>query len=201
MNLIICKSADEMTLKAEHWLKTKVSQSLFCPAGETPKKLYQRINGQDFFKKLKLYQIDEIISGSKQGEFKKFFENHLPDHLDQFVWIDQPLGQARFALLGFGKNGHLAFHEPHLPPSFMGGEVELSQSTCETLQIKDKTRALTYGIGAFLKTEACLLLITGSGKQNAFQDFLANKSTIPAVALKKHNDLTVLVSQEISDAC
>lgn len=199
MNVDYTDSPDSFALKAHLWLESRIlayhATSLFLPAGQTPKPLYQFWENQQpkFLSQLQFFQVDEIVSGSGRGMFHDFFKENLPSQLDRLKTPSESDGKvASLGILGLGQNGHVAFHEPHLPSDFLFGEVELEDSTCQNLKVEVGTRALTYGVEAFLQTEALLLLVSGDGKEKVFQDFISCRGDQPVNQLLEHSDLTVI---------
>ena len=203
MKLVTCKSTRQMTELAAQWLEKCVGQesirSIFLPAGNTPKELYTWMEkqGKAAFEGKAFLQIDEILTGPKAGEFQRFFRSCLPSFVPQLEWIQLPLRQADAAILGFGRNGHVAFHEPGIEHPFLGGTVSLSIETCRSLQLTPPIEALTYGAESFLATQECLLLVSGQGKSEAFQKFLAQDPSVPASRLHRHSKLTTLVVEPL----
>jgi 6-phosphogluconolactonase/glucosamine-6-phosphate isomerase/deaminase len=193
-----CVNSEALTAHANLWLIENIkryrAKSVFLPAGQTPVGLYSKFEDlqPDWLKSLRLMQIDEVLTGAKRNLFQNFFREHLPTFSDQFDWIDKADTTADIAVLGFGKNGHVAFHEPHIRHPFFSGCVQLSEKTCEALELEEVTWGLTYGVEAFLKSRAILLLVDGAGKETAFQSFLSNEMLTPASRLRKHPHITVL---------
>ncbi|RZA08956.1 MAG: hypothetical protein EOP11_03230 [Proteobacteria bacterium] len=186
---------EEDTVKAaENWLRDRITRyratSLFLPAGETPRPLYAKWRQEkpDFLNGVRLQQVDDVIDGPGKGVFARFFEEELPGFNVEVPKEGLP---AELAILGFGTNGHIAFHEPHLPPSFAFGEVSLEPDTCARLKLPEGTRGLSYGAGAFLKARAILLIVKGEGKKEAWERFKRGDAKLPSVRLKHHPDLTV----------
>lgn len=203
MKLITCKSTDELAQKADQWLKEKIregARSAFLPAGQTPKKLYALMEAKapGVFSTFQFLQIDEITDGPLKGSFQKFFRETLPSYVSQIQWITKSATIADLALLGFGRNGHVAFHEPHIPHPFFGGAVQLSKATQSALGLQSDTHAITYGVETFLQVRACLLMVQGEGKREAFAKFLQGDPSVPASRLLNHPNLTVLVTEDIS---
>ena len=180
MRLQICKDENEWVSAAWNWLHSelKTGQRLFVPAGGTPTPLYQRWRRENspLLKSLKLVQIDEIINGPKRGTFRRFFEAEMGPYLDQFELIGQADKTADAAILGVGVNGHVAFHEPHIPRHFAGGCVRLSCETLEYLHLEDPTWGVTYGVGAFSQCRSVLVLAQGENKQRILKKALAQKN-------------------------
>jgi 6-phosphogluconolactonase/glucosamine-6-phosphate isomerase/deaminase len=186
-----------MAAHANLWLieniKRSQAKSIFLPAGQTPVALYAGLEDlqPDWLKPLQLLQIDDILSGPKKKLFQSFFKEHLPSFCDRFVWIDQANQIADLAILGFGKNGHVAFHEPQIRHPFFSGCVLLSEQTCASLELSEPTWGITYGVEAFLQCRAILLMIDGKGKETALKGFLERDAMIPASRLHEHPNLTV----------
>ncbi|TNF04611.1 MAG: hypothetical protein EP326_01165 [Deltaproteobacteria bacterium] len=204
MELIYFKDYHELSLAAHQWVLENISSckepSIFVPAGGTPKGLYKIWEQSDkaWAKGVKFFQIDEVITGSKKNLFMDFFDEHLPSFKDQIINItlDQQ-NRASLGILGLGLNGHVAFHEPHMEPDFTFGEVELTESTRKTLELEDGARGLSYGAGAFLNTEAVLLIVSGEGKREVFQKFLNKDMDLPVSHLHKHDRLMVMALEEL----
>lgn len=204
MKVEFCQGENEIIQAVNAWLLRVVSQynahSLFLPAGNSPKPVYRswRESPLAEIKKLKLQQIDEIIDDPKAGDFARFFATELPAYQVQNLQKGQvEPKKIDLAFLGFGKNGHIGFHEPHLPTSFSYGIVDLSSTTKKTLGLEDTARGLSFGAAAFLDCQAICLLVSGPGKENAWKKFLAKDPAIPAVALQAHQDFTVIADADL----
>lgn len=194
MEMITCQDPQEIAEKAYTWCEKQIAkyhaQSIYVPAGSTPILLYKLWEKRrpSYLEGLKLLQIDEVVTGSHQGMFKRFLEEHLPSYLSQVQWISHTPEQADLALLGLGLNGHVAFHEPHLSSDFAHGEVELEEITKERLEMTGDQKGLTYGLGHFLNCKSILLMTSGKGKADIYQRFLDEEKTFPATWLKTHED-------------
>jgi len=204
MKLVRCKDLSELTEQAHLWLEDEISRhhfkSIFLPAGRTPQQLYEKWEKERpaFLKGLRLVQIDDILTGKKRGEFRQFFASKLPSYQKQFEWIEntkEPL-TPDVVLLGFGQNGHVAFHEPAIHPSLNLACVQLSPTTCIQLQIESNSWGLSYGLDQFTKAKALLLMVAGSGKKAAYKEFLEKDSSISAAHLLNHPRLTVMVVED-----
>jgi glucosamine-6-phosphate deaminase len=138
---------------------------------------------------LRLLQVDDVLTGRKQGLFAQFFREELPG------WeVVPPACEERgdLAILGLGTNGHVAFHEPGLPAGFCFGEVSLAEDTLARLHLEPGTKGITYGVGAFHDTKAILLVVRGENKQQALERLQKGDPALPASGLLSHPDLTVL---------
>ncbi len=205
MELIACESIEDMVRHAHLWCQSRISsqptdpkqkvRSIFLPAGKTPTRLYQFWESQHptYLQGVSLLQIDDVRTGPQEDVFKRYFESALPHSMGAFRSITIADDQADLAILGFGLNGHVAFHEPGIPFDFYSGCVRLSSESRQSLGLKEETWGVTYGLGAFLKTKAVLLMVSGAAKRDTFRRFLAENDTFPATGLKRHADLTVLV--------
>lgn len=188
---------------ADGWCRQKIAAtgatSLFVPAGSSVLELYAlwEETRPDYLNGMSLVQVDDVSDGPGQGMFLDFLYEQLPSYRDQIAPISATREPAEFAILGFGTNGHVAFHEPGLRDDLVKARVTLSAETVDRLSLPPGTKGLTYGLGAFLQTAAVLLIVAGEGKVGAFRKFLAGHSGLPAAALTAHPDLTVLVEAGI----
>lgn len=111
-------------------------------------------------------------------------------------------GGIDLALLGLGRNGHIAFNEP-------GASLQVSTHV-ETLTDSSRAagvaafggvlsdvphQALTMGIGTLLASRAIVLMATGEGKAEAVQRMVEGDLTTecPASFLQLHADVTVVL--------
>jgi 6-phosphogluconolactonase/glucosamine-6-phosphate isomerase/deaminase len=204
MNQLIKQDQNLWVQSASNWLERKIiqynSESVYIPAGETPKILYKYWTETNpfFLKKIKLVQIDEVSTGYKKKLFEKFFKNHLPLHHSQIEFISSGGTQADLAILGLGTNGHVAFHEPGLSQNFYSGCVKLSSETIHNLQLEEKTWGTTYGLGAFNACKAILMMVNGEKKMKIVIDLINRNdpNKLPASGLKTHQDFTLLTDFE-----
>lgn len=191
---------EDIVKDANEWLGNRVEQykarSLFLPAGETPKLLYAkwRASPPIYLAGLKLYQVDDVIEGPGKGIFAKFFREELPSLV---VAPPESPKDADLAILGLGTNGHVAFHEPGLPAEFSFGEVELHADTAERLHLATGTKARTFGVGAFMKSKAVLMIVRGESKRAALKRLLEGDPTLPAAGLLPHLDFTILTDIKV----
>lgn len=145
-----------------------------------------------------MIQIDDVVTGSKAGIFRSFFESNLPNYKNQITFISGGAkSQADLGILGLGLNGHVAFHEPHIGKNFAFGEVELSEKTISTLGLEKNAKGVTYGLDSFLRTKALLLIVSGEGKESVFKRFLEKDPSLPVSETQNHNDLTVLALESL----
>lgn len=207
MNIIKGNSPELENSLIHHLLddfREKSVSQLLVPAGGTPVEFY-RVLREEFpheFKSFSFWQIDDVLNGPSQNCFHQFFREHLGDYLPQLKSISGSfLGfdKAYSSFLGLGVNGHVAFHEPHIPRNFSFGCVNLGDETLDYLNLEPDTWGITYGLGTFLKGEAIYLMVKGEHKRDILKRFLADDSNVPAVALKRHANLYLLVDDSLSD--
>ena len=191
------KGEREVIEEVTSWCALKMAEhapkSIFLPAGNTLVPVYRSWvqSAPGFLRELRLRQLDEVIEGEKQGCFADFFANELIGYTVE--GLSGPEEPSDLAILGLGKNGHVAFHEPGLPDDFSYGEVNLSANSAKGLDVSIGTKAVTYGVGALLQAKALLLVVTGSEKRQIFHQFTHKEPGIPAVLLQAHPDFTVIV--------
>ncbi len=201
MKLLIAEDATDLSRQASSWLETRVLRdgvrSAFLPAGKTPEALYKLWESErpPWLTGLRLKQIDEVLTGPESGMFKRFFQEHLPSYQKQMAWIERADEPADVAVLGLGLNGHIAFHEPHLPDCFYGGCVQLNDLTCKTLSLANGTWGLTYGASTFMDCRSILMIASGESKRAVVQKLLAHSKDLPATSLLKHANFTLLVDK------
>jgi 6-phosphogluconolactonase/glucosamine-6-phosphate isomerase/deaminase len=203
MKILTCKGETEWVEAINDWLRDRLrstnSQRLFVPAGETPRPLYEnwQKKGAPFSRALKLVQIDEALTGFELGVFRRFFEAQLPSYQNQFEYIEEAERGGDLAILGLGLNGHVAFHEPGFPKGFYSGCLSLNRETVEKLKWSPHTRVVSYGVGAFLKSKAILLIVRGESKRSILNEILKAGCDRPAAWLKNHSDFTVITDFEL----
>ncbi|OFZ18213.1 MAG: hypothetical protein A2Z20_11865 [Bdellovibrionales bacterium RBG_16_40_8] len=203
MELIVCKDEIAWVESINTWLSINIERynisRVFLPAGDTPRPLYKfwESRGAPFSENLKLIQLDEIISGLSAGSFRTFFKETLPSFINQFEFIDEADKGAQLAVLGLGANGHVAFHEPGLDKDFFSGCVNLSADTILRNKLSAGTRAVSYGVGAFLLTQAIILIVRGEAKKNILRNILSAGCDLPAAQLMSHPNLVIITDIKI----
>ncbi|HMN67500.1 MAG TPA: 6-phosphogluconolactonase [Bdellovibrionales bacterium] len=200
MHVRVGKSEREWIDLAWTWLhrEIEVGQSVFMPAGGTPTALYRHACQipSPLLRTLKLLQLDEIISGPLQGNFRAYLEKELAPFVDQIQWISQGDATADVSILGVGINGHVAFHEPFLARDFTSGCVLLSDEIQNYLELKDPTWGVTYGCGTFLKSKKILVLARGEKKRQILQRAIARRD-LPISYILEHPNVTLITDFEL----
>lgn len=116
-------------------------------------------------------------------------------------------GPIQLQILGLGTSGQIAFIEPDDSLQGGSGVVKLSENTRKEKALffgEDATTvpeyAVSMGIGTLLRADEIYLLVTGTNRAKIFSKFFnANKAnTMPATALKVHDNLVILADKEAS---
>lgn len=195
MRVLVGKDENEWVKLSWTWIHDEIQkgQRVFVPAGGTPTPLYRRWTAEptSLLKSLRLVQIDDIISGPRKGEFRRFFGDELEPYLPQMEWISNCETVADAAILGVGVNGHVAFHEPGLPRNFCGGCVRLSKETTSYLQLSEPTWGVTYGVSTFMRAKKILVLVKGE-KKHAIMQRAVTKKDVPISWILEHPNVTVV---------
>ena len=181
--------------------------------------------GGDFrcFSAVTTFNLDEYVGIDRNhpGSYFTFMREHLFDHvqidplranLPNGMAADLDAECARYELairaagglavtfLGLGRNGHIGFNEPGTAFDSRTRVVELHESTRSANASLFEgghvpTHAITMGIGTILESQRIVMLVSGSGKEEAVERLRSGNVTtdFPASALWKHPDVTVLL--------
>lgn len=194
-------------------------------SGATPLNLYaelaRRANEIDF-SRVAAFAVDELhgVPRGHPATNASYFREHPVLKLDINVLdseteypesecarcsrLIEEAGGLDLLVLGIGRNGHLAFNEPGAPFDSRCRRVALDRSTREVYALRfgslDATPAfgLTLGIADLLAARRVLLLAVGTDKAEAVANALEGPVTdrVPASALQRHDDCTVLLDRE-----
>lgn len=104
-------------------------------------------------------------------------------------------------VLGLGKNGHLGLNEPQeaIYPLLHKAYLDAKTQT-HSMLVTNSTKVsegYTLGIKDILDSKEILFLVTGKGKQEAYENFKKGKisSRYPANYLWLHNNVTCIVDE------
>jgi glucosamine-6-phosphate deaminase len=197
---------------------------LALPSGETPRKAYRLLGewvaaGRISFAGTTIFALDEYwgLAPAHPASFARFFSEALLDRIDlPSGAFHAPRGDAPdarreaaryealiaaggldLAVLGIGRNGHIAFNEP-------GAWLE---ATTHVATLSEETRAgmpagletvqegLTMGVGTILRARKVLLGATGASKAEAVARAFGGRvdPRWPASLLQVHPDAEVLL--------
>jgi glucosamine-6-phosphate deaminase len=196
---------------------------LGLPTGRTPIGMYSRVVQEcsreyHCFREVSTFNLDEYcgVPRTHSGSYFAFMRQHLFDHVDidprnahvpdgmhpnPGAYEDEirRAGGIDLTFLGLGRNGHIGFNEPGTSFESRTRVVELTQSTrhANADLFPDghvPTHAITMGIGTILESRRIVLLVAGSGKEEALERLESGEVTewFPASALWTHADATVL---------
>ena len=180
----------------------------------------------EMFKQLRILPLDEWVGlESFEGSCNTFLEKHLltplkvaqgryvsfnpaAENLEEECLRIQAVvkeqGPIDLCILGLGKNGHLGFNEPSdelQPHCHIANLVVQSQKHSMILDASKKpTQGITLGIQDILSSKRILLIVSGSGKEEAKKQLLSGeiRPQHPASLLWKHDNVDCLVVAENS---
>lgn len=209
-------------------LESKPNAVIALPTGETPLGLYRNLASRQCEGKLnchsaRFFNLDEFEGKglADEGSYASFLMRHAfeplqiaPDKLRllQGDALDaeaeclayeaaiEAVGGLDLAVLGLGRNGHVAFNEPGDDWSLGTHRVALTKTTREAQSGLYKTPAdvpdygLTMGVSTVLAARKLLLLVSGQGKEDALNALISGRPDPDrsVTALVDHQDLTVL---------
>ncbi len=203
---------------------------LALPTGETPTALYRELvrRRRDeglTFARATTFNLDEYVGLG--ADDPRSCAAYLAEHLFRHVDLDPSRRHlldgrapdlaaecARYeallarrpvdlAVLGIGRNGHVAFNEPGAPPDGRTAVVALAPATRAVnarLYPPGTTlpdRGITMGLGTIGDAEELLLVAFGAAKADAIRAALAGPvdAACPASMLRAHARLEVLVDR------
>ena len=121
----------------------------------------------------------------------------------------QELGGADLQLLGIGNNGHIAFNEA---ADVLHATAHIEKLTESTIQANSRffekkedvpTTAITMGMGDILAAKCVVLIATGLAKTDAIRGLVMDDAITthnPSTMLKMHENVYVVIDQELADA-
>lgn len=214
-------------------LRAKPEAVLLLPAGATPVPFYaelvRRVRARALdLSRAHLFQLDELagVAAHDARGFQAFFRTHLVEPLalaarfhaldgrarDPAAEIERhrralaALGGGDLALLGLGKNGHVAFNEPGSRLDERARVVTLGATTLAGLRAQfadDCPRlGLTLGLAEIAACAEVVLLVTGAAKAEVLARVAqgAPSSDCPATLLAGHARFLVLADEAAAAA-
>ncbi len=205
-------------------LQEKPNATLVFPTGNTPLPMYQALRHRPALRwhSARLFHLDEYVKPSALADTPRRYESYA-DYMRRELWdyVDgekfflrdhekNPLayeslieanGGIDLAILGIGRNGHIAFNEPGSFPDSSTRLVNLSETTrISNFGASNRpgypTQAITLGLRLLLQARHILLLATGDSKKEILHRALdpANppSAACPASWLQTCPRLTVL---------
>jgi glucosamine-6-phosphate deaminase len=205
-------------------LRARPGLRLLLPTGRTPVGMYEALrahaaDGSLPTEQATLFQLDEYVGLSAEDE--RSFAAYLRRELDglrfgAFHGLDgqapDPNAQAArhqalldeapvdLAVLGLGRDGHVAFDEPGSSETTGVRRVTLDAATRQDAAAEFgglehvPRQAITVGLRTLLAARALLLLVTGEAKAPALRDMLEGPRgpESPASLLRDHPRLTIV---------
>lgn len=204
---------------------------LALPTGQTPLAMYQWLRdlhreGAIDFSSVRTFNLDEFygVSPENPASFAAYMRRELFDHVnlpDDGVNLLNPLaldaeaecrdyerrirqaGGIDLAILGIGRNGHIAFNEPGSAFDSRTRLVRLAPTTIRDSRafFADPSEvphsALTMGIGTIMEARQLLLLASGRRKARILARSLLGEVTtaVPASVVQRHPNLTVIADK------
>jgi len=176
------------------------------------------------FTEVETFNLDEYvgISCDHPGSYCSYMREHLVEHVDldrrrahipdgkaadldaecaRYEREIRRAGGLGLTFLGLGRNGHIGFNEPGTPFGSRTRVVSLTASTRTANAAlfangEVPHDAITMGIGTILESRSIVLLVSGTGKEEAVARLRGGEinEEFPASALHLHGDVQVLVS-------
>jgi len=221
------KSAEQVNLL----LSGVASPVVFFPTGSSPMGMYRELakpvkNPNVDWANATVFALDEYLGVQPQDH--ESFRNQLWQAVvkplgltnGQLVTPDSetsnPIDEARIyqskieshprvalAVLGVGRNGHLAFNEPGTPIDSVTHVAELTDQTRSDnsafFQNREvPRRAITMGLSTIMRAEAVIVLALGVQKTRAIEALLAGAwdAEWPISALTTHENVLVILDKE-----
>ena len=182
------------------------------------------------FRKVKTINLDEYkgLDGKNEQSYRYFMDKNLFEHVNiekKNTFVPKGIGDKEknlkefndkinknprdLQLLGVGANGHIAFNEPN---DFLHSDalcVRLDKKTIKANSRYFKSEkqvpkeAFSMGMGGILKAKKIVIAAIGKNKASAIKELLSHDkitTKCPATFLKLHNDVTVIIDEEIAKA-
>ncbi len=203
---------------------------LALPTGATPRDIYAELVRQHreeglSFARVTAFNLDEYVGVPPEhpGSFRRALHEALYRHVDlpaeqahapeatatdladacrRYEDRIAAAGGLDLALLGVGRDGHIAFNEP---TSSLGSRTRVKTLADETRAANQASfgadpvprHALTVGIATILSARRCVLVALGAAKADAVARLVEGPLTamVPASALQLHPHATVIADE------
>ena len=230
MRVDVAASSAEFDRKAADAIReaarSRERAAIGLPSGTTPLGMYAELAQQpDGLETTVWFAIDELhgVARDHPATNATYFRRHAPglavEVLDsesddpdaeraRFSRLLADAGGLELVVLGIGANGHIAFNEPGSAFDSRARRVALAAETRRQYAAQfaslDETPAhgLTLGIADLLSARRVLLLARGEEKAAAVAAAIEGPLTeeLPASALRRHDDVTVLLDGAAASA-
>lgn len=182
------------------------------------------------FKKVKTINLDEYkgLDGKNEQSYRYFMDKNLFEHVNiekKNTFVPRGIGDKEknlkefndkinknprdLQLLGVGANGHIAFNEPN---DFLHSDALCIRLDKKTIKANSRyfksekqvpKEAFSMGMGGILKAKKIVIAAIGKNKSSAIKELLSHDkitTKCPVTFLKLHNDVTVIIDEEIAKA-
>ena len=205
-------------------LRSRPALRLILPTGHTPLGMYEalrahRLDGSLPAERATLFQLDEYLGlgSADPRSYAAYLRRELtgirfaavhhidgaaPDPEAEAARHQRLLDRAQvdLAVLGLGRDGHVAFDEPGSPPDAGVRRVELHPTTRQDAAVDfegpdDVPReALTVGLRTLISARELLMLVSGLAKAEALRAMLEGPASpeCPASLIRAHPRLTIV---------
>ncbi len=224
--------AQEAAARIAARITARPDATIAVPTGLTPVTTYRHLveahqAGRLDLGRVRWFALDEFfgVPETHPGSFRRWLMERLirPAGLDPALLFslrgDAPdpgaeaaaydarirdVGGLDLAVLGVGRNGHLAFNEPGTDPGSPTGIRRLTDATRQANAYLFPrggvpTHGLSMGLGTLAVARSLLLIATGASKADAVQAMARPSTTVaacPAALLRDHPAAAVLADRE-----
>lgn len=178
----------------------------------------------EFFNKIRMIKLDEWVGLPAGSEFSSeydvqhkllqkievpaarytAFDDQASDPKGECQRIQAELektGPIDICILGIGQNGHIALNEPNSKLQLDCHLAALSERTLSSGMIEKVgiplKEGMTMGLGGIMASRMVILLITGKGKEQAYEQLMNREINpeLPASMLWMHPNAYVIVDE------
>jgi glucosamine-6-phosphate deaminase len=223
--------ADQAAARVAALFRRNPRAAIALPTGATPRGMYERLAtlhraGEFSCRDGHFFNLDEFIGLAPDSpcSYAAYLRRHFfrrvdvdpagirllrgtaPDLEAECRAYDRAIEEAGgidLAILGLGRNGHVAFNEPGSDWQSTTHRVALAESTrrAQRQQFPNgevvPRQGLTMGLQTIREARALLLLVAGAGKEAGLAALRAGRpdASWPVTALLDHADLVVLADR------
>lgn len=224
--------AEEAAARVSARIVARPDAAIAVPTGLTPVGMYRRLvdahrAGRVDLGQVRWFALDEFLGvpASHPGSFRRWLMERLilpaglsaerlcslrgdaPDPVAEAAAYEARIrdaGGLELAVLGLGRNGHLAFNEPGTGPDSAAGPRLLTAATREANAYlfadgEVPTHGFSMGLGGLAAARRLLLLATGTSKAATVRLMTERSTSVsacPAALLRDHPDAVVLLDAE-----
>lgn len=199
-------------------LRGKPDSCFGLPTGRSPLGCYQLLAewsaaGKLDWSQARCFALDDYIGADESRTFQAYLDEALyrhtnipKDHCYDPLFVDNydrliaDCGGLDLAMVGIGRNGHVAFNEPGTPRQSWAHCIWLTESTVKANagyfgeERLVPRRAVTMGLETLLGSKKLILLVSGEHKKEIIRRALSGPRTVelPASFLQEHPCFKVL---------